>query len=83
MMHSRTSHFLMRSCSALALAVIGSSALVAAPISVTTYHYNNLRTGWNAGEVSLSALAFPATFGVLGDIALDDQVDAQPLLVPR
>jgi hypothetical protein len=51
-------------------------------ISVTTYHYDTLRTGWNSSETVLSALTFPATFGVLQTVALDDQVDAQPLLVP-
>jgi outer membrane protein assembly factor BamB len=79
-MHSCTSH--LGSFSALVLAVAGNSVLVAGPISVTTYHYNNLRTGWNAGEVTLSAMAFPTTFGVLRNTSLDDQVDAQPLLVP-
>ena len=52
------------------------------PISVTTYHYDNLRTGWNRNETVLNASSFPSTFGVLQTLALDDQVDAQPLLVP-
>ncbi len=52
------------------------------PISVTTYHYNNLRTGWNRNETVLNASSFPSMFGVLQTVALDDQVDAQPLLVP-
>jgi outer membrane protein assembly factor BamB len=52
------------------------------PIAVTTYHYDTLRTGWNRNETVLSAATFPATFGVLQNVALDDQVDAQPLLVP-
>ena len=52
------------------------------PIAVTTYHYNTLRTGWNSAETILSAKSFPSTFGVLQTVALDDQVDAQPLLVP-
>ena len=60
----------------------GTSATGAPPISVTTYHYNNLRTGWNQNETLLNAAAFPSTFGVLATVALDDQVDAQPLLVP-
>jgi PQQ enzyme repeat len=50
--------------------------------SVTTYHYDVMRTGWNNQETTLSAAAFPAKFGVLATVALDDQVDAQPLLVP-
>ena len=53
-----------------------------APIAVTTYHYNTLRTGWNPNETALNAAKFPSTFGVLQNVALDDQVDAQPLLVP-
>jgi len=59
-----------------------STATGASSISVTTYHYNNLRTGWNQNETQLNAAAFPSTFGVLSTVALDDQVDAQPLLVP-
>lgn len=54
----------------------------AEPIAVTTYHYNTLRTGWNQNETVLNAAKFPSTFGVLQNVALDDQVDAQPLLVP-
>lgn len=54
----------------------------ASPVAVTTYHYDNLRTGWNAAETQLSAAAFPANFGMLASVPLDDQVDAQPLLVP-
>jgi hypothetical protein len=68
---------------ALAAHAAGASAATGAPsISVTTYHYNNLRTGWNQNETLLNAAAFPSTFGVLATVALDDQVDAQPLLVP-
>ena len=50
--------------------------------SVVTYHYDKLRTGWNMQETTLSAASFPANFGVLAAVAVDDQVDAQPLLVP-
>jgi outer membrane protein assembly factor BamB len=52
------------------------------PYAVTTYHYNNLRTGSNPEETVLSAARFPKTFGLLQTVAIDDQVDAQPLLVP-
>jgi hypothetical protein len=54
----------------------------AEPLAVTTYHYNSLRTGWNKQETTLSAAAFPTSFGVVSTVAVDDQVDAQPLLVP-
>jgi hypothetical protein len=54
----------------------------AEPVTVATYHYNDLRTGWNKQETVLSAATFPTSFGVLATVAVDDQVDAQPLLVP-
>ena len=57
-------------------------AAQAGSLAVTTYHYDILRTGWNHAETVLSAAAFPASFGVLQNVVLDDQVDAQPLLVP-
>jgi hypothetical protein len=58
-----------------------SPLTAAASISVTTYHYDTERTGWNKEETTLSGSAFPASFGVLGTVTVDDQVDAQPLLV--
>jgi hypothetical protein len=54
----------------------------AAPVAVSTYHYDNLRSGWNDQETTLSATSFPADFGILQTVALDDEVDTQPLLVP-
>jgi hypothetical protein len=53
-----------------------------APALVTTYHYDTLRTGWNNHEMMLTASSFPSTFGILKTVQLDDQVDAQPLVVP-
>ena len=58
------------------------TGLLAAPEAVPTYHYDTQRTGWNANETTLTATSFPSTFGLLHTVALDDQVDAQPLLVP-
>ena len=52
------------------------------PSLVTTYHYDTLRTGWNNQETMLNASSFPSTFGILKTVQLDDQVDAQPLVVP-
>ena len=52
------------------------------PVAVTTYHYDTLRTGWNNHETTLTATNFPSTFGILQTVTLDDQVDAQPLIVP-
>jgi hypothetical protein len=50
--------------------------------NVVTYHYDNLRTGWNQTETALT----PSTvagggFGLLAQVPLDEQVDAQPLFV--
>ena len=54
-----------------------------AQFSVTTYHYDNSRTGWNAQENVLTpANVNSATFGLLTTVALDDQVGAQPLVMP-
>ena len=52
----------------------------ALPGDVTTYHVDNLRTGWAQSETALT----PATvggpnFGLVAQVPLDEQVDAQPL----
>src|ERR1700730_4174259 len=55
---------------------------VAAQTSVTTYHNDNFRTGWNSSETVLTpANVGSSKFGVLATVTVDDQVDAQPLLV--
>jgi hypothetical protein len=52
--------------------------------AVTTYHYDNFRTGWNDHESTLKYDNVNASsFGLLHTVSLDDQVDAQPLLVPN
>jgi hypothetical protein len=52
------------------------------PVNVLTYHYDNSRTGWNPNEPQLSPEAIRSqAFGLLTSVALDGQVDAQPLLV--
>jgi hypothetical protein len=56
---------------------------VVAQTSITTYHYDNYRTGWNETETVLTpANVGSAMFGLLKGVAIDDQVDAQPLVVP-
>ena len=51
--------------------------------AVTTYHYDNYRTGWNQKETALTPTnVASSSFGLLQTVALDDQVDAQPLVVP-
>src|ERR1035437_6617962 len=57
--------------------------LAAGQTSVTTYHYDNYRTGWNQAESVLTpANVVKGKFGLLHSVPLDDQVDAQPLVVP-
>jgi hypothetical protein len=50
--------------------------------NVPTYHYDSLRTGWDSTETVLTpANVASANFGPTGQVALDEQVDAQPLYV--
>ena len=68
----------------LAALVSLSAVPAAAQTAVTTYHYDNNRTGWNQSEVVLTpANVGSASFGVLQRVTLDDQVDAQPLVAPN
>jgi PQQ-like domain len=57
---------------------------VLAPASarnITTYHYDNARTGWNHVEAKLTpSNVASTTFGPLVQVSLDAQVDAQPLV---
>jgi Immunoglobulin domain/Immunoglobulin I-set domain len=51
-------------------------------IDVITYHYDNLRTGQNVNEMTLTpSNVNQATFGKLGEFAVDGLVDGQPLLL--
>ncbi|MBV8359917.1 MAG: PQQ-binding-like beta-propeller repeat protein, partial [Deltaproteobacteria bacterium] len=53
-----------------------------AQTSVTTYHGDSQRTGWNSSEGILKPSNVTATtFGLIASVALDDQVDAQSLVV--
>jgi hydrogenase/urease accessory protein HupE len=56
--------------------------------AVITHHNDTWRTGSNSGEYQLTPatvgnIAGAKVFGRLGTIALDEQVDAQPLVVPN
>jgi len=66
------------------LVFISASVLLAAgQTAITTYHYDNYRTGWNRSETVLTpANVGGTTFGLLRTVALNDQVDSQPLVVP-
>ncbi len=66
---------------AMLLCGIGANA-VRAGVNVTTYHNDNMRSGWNQAETTLTqANVSGGTFGMLSATSLDDQVDAQPLIV--
>jgi hypothetical protein len=66
-----------------AAVAVPATPAVAVKQAVTTYHYDNQRTGWNQNETTLTpANVGAASFGVIAQVALDDQVDAQPLVVP-
>ena len=57
---------------------------VTAQTAVTTYHYDNFRTGWNSQETVLTpGDVNKSSFAMLHSVKLDDQVDAQPLFVPN
>jgi len=69
----------------MALAAVSTQGLAATPASsanVITYHYDNLRTGWNPNETLLTpAVVQSSQFKSIATAALDDQVDAQPLFM--
>src|SRR6202789_894782 len=83
--------------SALVAAVLAGSfgmvqlcgtASAVGPVSenVTTYHYDNLRTGWNPNETVLTPKTVlrgsgAMTFKMTSFTSLDEQVDTQPLIV--
>lgn len=51
-------------------------------VSITTYHNDNRRDGWNSAESILTpANVGSSQFNLLHAVPLDDQVDAQPLLL--
>lgn len=66
-----------------ALLLVTASPVALGQTSVTTYHNDNYRTGWNSNETILTpSNVIKATFGLQHSVALDDQVDAQPLVIP-
>jgi hypothetical protein len=76
-----------------ALVLTGSSGGVTAsgnlhlqvqPFSVTSWHYDNLRTGVNANETILNLVNVnPNTFGKLFDLPADGAVTGQALYLPN
>jgi hypothetical protein len=66
--------------------LLGLALLASCRIAVTTYHYDNLRTGWNSQERTLRPSNVNAASIEYLALALDDandQVDTQPLIVPH
>jgi len=62
---------------------LANASTLAGQTAITTYHYDNYRTGWNSTETVLTpANVSSSSFGLLFTVKVDDQVDAQPLLVP-
>lgn len=50
--------------------------------NVTTSHYDNFRSGWNWQETGLTpAVLQSGVFGNLSNVAVDEQIDAQPLVL--
>jgi hypothetical protein len=59
------------------------SASRAASQAITTYHVDNNRTGWNSHETVLTPTnVASSSFGLLENVAVDNQVNGQPLFVP-
>ena len=67
------------------LLAAGSATAFAAPASDGTYtfHYDNGRTGWNPHETALTVASVSSKrFGLVGTLATDSVVYAEPLYVP-
>jgi len=74
---------LARVASLISALLIAAGSMAVAQVAVTTYHNDNYRTGWNSSESTLTpANVNSSSFGPLFSVKLDDQVDAQPLVVP-
>ena len=93
-MTSRTTAWtlgLLASTGCAAWELLGQPGHQVPKIAVTTYHYDNLRTGWNSHEQILNPtlnastnpnLHVPGAVERLKVVPLDDAVYAQPLVVP-
>jgi len=67
----------------LSALILFTASLATSQTSITTYHVDNNRTGWNSHETVLTPVnVSPTTFGLVKAIKLNDQVDGQPLVVP-
>jgi hypothetical protein len=71
---------------AFAVVLVSLTGAPALAANVTTYHNDTLRTGWNDSETVLTPGVVKhgvggQTFKLTASVTLDDQVDAQPLVV--
>ncbi len=69
---------------ALTLGLCGAASAVVTATNVTTFHYDNLRTGWDNTETVLTPTAVHTGSGgptnkTTTFVGLDEQVEAQPL----
>ena len=61
-----------------------NAGTAAAGVDVVTHHYDNMRTGVNANETTLTtANVNSATFGTKGEFAVDGQIDGQMLFLSQ
>jgi Immunoglobulin domain len=66
--------------SSVATLTVNASTTPPSAVDVTTYHYDNLRTGQNVNEKTLTPANVNQTkFGKVGSFSVDGHVDAQPL----
>jgi outer membrane protein assembly factor BamB len=74
-------HKTIRIAHGITLIAVGA-LLAAGQTAITTHHYDNNRSGWNQNETTLTpANVNTNSFGHLHTVALDAQVDGQPLVV--
>jgi hypothetical protein len=76
-------------CSLLVACFLGLALACAASITgglgapITTRSYDNARTGWNQNETTLKpSNVTPSTFHKIGELRVDDKIEASPLFVP-
>ena len=81
-MSNNSLHAAFRSGALALSAIISGSSLCLGETNVLTFHNDNLRTGQNLAETTLTpANVRSASFGKLFTFAVDGKVDAQPLYV--
>ncbi|MBS0366738.1 MAG: hypothetical protein JSR67_13045 [Proteobacteria bacterium] len=66
----------------ISLLMLAPVLALGAGVNVTTHHYDNFRTGWNWQESSLTPTVLNSgTFGNLFNVSVDEEIDAQPLVL--